>query len=53
MNELTAAGREVKDEFSMKQFGKNYEDLPKHLKTAVKSAVPTVISESEPMHIKK
>ena len=53
MNELVAAGKEVKDEFSMKHFGKKYEDLPKHLQVAVKSAVPAVISESEPMHIGK
>lgn len=53
MNELVAAGNEVKDEYSMKQFGKKYNDLPIHLKDAVKDAVPTVISESEPMHINK
>jgi biopolymer transport protein ExbD len=53
MNELIAAGNEVKDEFSMKHFGKKYDDLPKHLQSAVKDAVPAVISESEPMHIKK
>jgi biopolymer transport protein ExbD len=53
MNELVAAGNEVKNEFSMKNFGKNYKDLPKHLQTAVKKAVPAVISESEPMHIGK
>ncbi len=51
-NELVAAGNEVKDEFSMKQFGKKYENLPKHLQLAVKGAVPAVISESEPMHVK-
>jgi biopolymer transport protein ExbD len=53
MNELIAAGREVKDEYSMKKFGKKYEDLPQHLQAAVKKAVPAVISESEPMHIEK
>ncbi len=52
MNELVAAGNEVKDEFSMKKFGKKYNDLPKHLKSAVKAAVPAVISESEPIHVK-
>jgi len=51
LNELIAAGNEVKDEFSMEHFGKKYDDLPNHLKEAVKDAVPTVISESEPMHI--
>jgi len=51
MNELVAAGNEVKDEFSLKKFGKKYEDLPKDLQAAVKKAVPSVISESEPMHI--
>lgn len=53
MNELIAAGNEIKDEFSIKHFGKKYADLPKHLQSAVKDAVPTVISESEPMHINK
>ena len=53
MNELIAAGNEVKDEFSIKHFGKKYNDLPKHLQSAVKNAVPTVISESEPVNIKK
>lgn len=53
MNELIAAGNEIKDEFSMKHFGKKYSDLPRHLQTAVKGTVPTVISESEPVNIKK
>ena len=52
-NELIAAGNEVKNEFSLKHFGKKYDDLPNHLQSAVKSAVPAVISESEPMHIGK
>jgi len=51
MNELIAAGNEVKNEFSMSHFGKEYKELPKHLQKAVKQAVPAVISESEPMHI--
>ena len=53
MNELLAAGNEIKDEFGMKHFGKKYADLPKHLQSAVKNAVPAIISESEPMHVKK
>lgn len=53
LNELVAAGNEIKDEFSMKHFGRKYDDLPKHLQNAIKLAVPAVISESEPMHIKK
>ncbi len=53
LNELVAAGNEVKDEFSMKHFGKKYKDLPNHLQAAVKKAVPAVISESEPVSIKK
>ena len=53
MNELVAAGNEVKDEFSMKHFGKKYDDLPKHQQDAVKRAVPAVISESEPVNINK
>lgn len=53
INELMAAGNEIKNEFSMQQFGKKYNNLPKHLQKAVKEAVPAVISESEPMHIGK
>ena len=52
LNELIAAGNEVKNEFSAKHFGKKYDDLPKHLQDAVKRAVPAVISESEPVSIK-
>ncbi|PLX18150.1 MAG: biopolymer transporter ExbD [Marinilabiliales bacterium] len=51
MNELVAAGNEVKNEFSIQQFGKEYKNLPDHLQAAVKDAVPTVISESEPKHV--
>lgn len=53
MNELLAAGNEIKDEFSMEHFGKKYNDLPDYLKNAVKKAVPTVISEAEPSHVGK
>ena len=53
MNELTAAGNEVKDEFSMKQFGKKYKELSKDMKEAVKDAVPAVISEAEPIAIQR
>lgn len=53
MNELVAAGKEVKDEFSIKHFGKKYDDLTEKLQSAVKEAVPAVISEAEPMHINK
>jgi biopolymer transport protein ExbD len=52
-NELKAAGNEIKNEFSIKNFRKKYDDLPEHLQSAVRSAVPAVISESEPMHIQK
>lgn len=53
MNELVAAGNEIKDEFSMQKFGKKYNDLPDHLRAAVKKAVPAVISESEPTDYRK
>jgi len=53
VNELTAAGNEIKNEFSLHHFGKKYEDLPRHLQSAVKEAVPTVISESEPIYVGK
>lgn len=53
MNELIAAGNEIKDDFSRKYFGQKYADLPDHLQSAVLKAVPAVISESEPVEIKK
>ena len=53
MNELVAAGKEVKDEFSIKHFGKKYDDLSDDLRSAVKNAVPAVISESEPVQINR
>ena len=52
-NELIAAGNEVKDEFSLQKFGKHYKDLSDHLQKAVRSSVPAVISESEPMQTSK
>jgi biopolymer transport protein ExbD len=52
-NELLAAGREVKDEFSMKHFGKNYNDLSEDLQSIVKKAAPAIISESEPTDVNK
>lgn len=52
LNELVAAGNEVKDKFSIKHFGKKYDDLSSDLQAAVKKAVPAVISESEPVSIK-
>ena len=51
MNELIAAGNYVKDQFSMENFGKNYEDLDKDERKAVREAVPAVISEAEPKNI--
>ncbi len=53
MNELIAAGNEIKDEFSIKHFGKKYSELPDHLQETVKQAVPAVISESEPVQINR
>lgn len=53
MNELVAAGNDIKNEFSMQRFGKKYDDLPDHLKDAVRKAVPAVISESDPTDLSK
>ena len=53
INELTAAGNEIKNDFSLLYFGRKYEDLPKHLQSAVREAVPAVISKAEPMNIQQ
>ncbi|NJM14957.1 MAG: biopolymer transporter ExbD [Bacteroidales bacterium] len=51
MNELVAAGNEIKEEFSRQQFGKGYDDLTEDEKDAVKDARPAMISEAEPKNI--
>ena len=50
-NELIAAYNEVRDEVSMREFGKHYTDLPKEKQDAVKKYYPRIISEAEPKNI--
>ncbi|MFC2151401.1 ExbD/TolR family protein [Bacteroidota bacterium] len=50
-NELIAAYNEVRDEVSMREFGKKYGDLPKEKQDAIKDYYPQIISEAEPKNI--
>ena len=51
-NELVKAFNELRDEFSMTQFGSKFDNLSEELKDAMRKAVPTAISEAEPTEIK-
>ena len=53
MNELITAGNYLKNEFSMEQFNKSYDQLSTLEKKAVRKAVPVMISEAEPININK
>ncbi|PCJ82102.1 MAG: biopolymer transporter ExbD [Flavobacteriales bacterium] len=50
-NELAAAYREVREEFSNQKFGKSYEVLTPEQHKAVKSVIPQRISEAEPKNV--
>ncbi len=50
-NELIAAYNEVRDEVSMREFGKFYENLPEDKQDAIKKYYPQIISEAEPKNI--
>ncbi|MFI3306672.1 MAG: biopolymer transporter ExbD [Rikenellaceae bacterium] len=52
-NELTRAFNEVRNEVSMKRFGKLYADLIDEQRNVVTKAIPLKISEAEPRQIKK
>ena len=52
-NELVKAINELRDEFSMKTFGKKYSKLDDQQQAAVREAVPQRISEAEPKDVKK
>jgi biopolymer transport protein ExbD len=47
-DKLAQAFTEMKDELSMKKFGKTYENLDKDSKEAINKAIPTRVSEAEP-----
>jgi biopolymer transport protein ExbD len=50
-NELIAAYNEVRDEESLRRFGKKFEDLPEDKRDAIKEFIPQIISEAEPKNI--
>jgi len=50
-NELVAAYNEVRDEFSVQNFGKRFDDLSEDQSKAVKKAIPQRISEAEPKNV--
>ena len=52
-NELVKAINELRDDFSMKTFGKKYAKLDEEQQEAVREAVPQRISEAEPKDVKK
>lgn len=52
-NELIKAVSQIRDEFSMKQYGKKYAKLSEEEQELVRKAVPQNISEAEPKDVKK
>ena len=51
INELTAAGNVVKDNFSMHQYNKKFDELDRSKQGAVRLAKPCIISEAEPVDL--
>lgn len=52
-NELVKAVNELRDEFSMREFGKKFTKLTEDQQKIVKDAVPQNISEAEPKDVSK
>lgn len=52
-NELIKAVNQIRDDFSMKQYGKKYAKLSEEEQELVRKAVPQNISEAEPKDVKK
>lgn len=52
-NELVKAVNELRDEFSLANFGKKYGNLDEEKQEIVRKAVPQNISEAEPKDVKK
>lgn len=52
-NELIRAVNELRDEFSMRTYGKKYAKLSEEKQEIVRKAVPQSISEAEPKDVKK
>lgn len=47
-NELVAAYNELRNDYSMKRFGKTYEELDEDIQKAIQKMYPQKISEAEP-----
>lgn len=52
-NELVAAFNELRDEFCMARYGKRFDQLDEEMQEIIREAVPTAISEAEPVEIKR
>ncbi|MBR4660521.1 MAG: biopolymer transporter ExbD [Bacteroidales bacterium] len=52
-NELIKAVNELRDDFSMQQYGKTYAKLDSDRQELVRKAIPQNISEAEPKDVKK
>ena len=52
-NELVKAVNELRDEFSMKEFGKKYAQLDEDQQKVVRDCIPQNISEAEPKDVGK
>ncbi len=50
-NELTAAIKEMRDEFATARFGKKFADVNEEQREAIEQAIPVAISEAEPTKI--
>jgi len=50
-NELISAYNEVRDDVSMREFGRKYADLPDDKRDVIKKYYPQIISEAEPKNI--
>lgn len=51
LNEILAAGNEIKNDFSMQHFKKPFDELEPEKRKAVLDAVPCIISEAEPRNV--
>ena len=52
LNEITAAGDEIKNKVALQYFSKSFDQLSKEQKKAVSDAAPAIISEAEPNEIR-
>ncbi len=52
-NELVAAFNELRDDFCFERFGVKFDGLSVEMQEAVRDAIPTAISEAEPVEIKR